>query len=265
MLLDAIDKSIQVVLGGAATTTNCPVTAFYVDHTDAGGTPGSSDTATNGATAVTVVAAPAADTERQVKMITVYNADTAAVTVYTQFLHGMTTRIMNQSTLAVGESLIYQNEIGFRIGTPTGTFLSDISDRAARLLGVISGAVTTDALKSSDLNIDASEKLLEVAITDAVARILLNTALPRLQTDVAGRLLVKIDVAGTSTPVTTATHAVTVASGGIASGAVASGAIALGAIATGAITDLPYKGWDHEGYLSQMAFNGIRDRMEFTI
>ena len=127
-----------------------------------------------------------------------------------------------------------------------------------------SGGGNTDALKSSDLNIDVSEKLLEVAIADAVARILLNTALPRLQTDVAGRLLVKIDVAGTSTPVTTAAHAVTVASGGIASGAVAAGAIALGAIATGAITDLPYKGWDHERMLDAAAFEGIRSRMVFT-
>jgi hypothetical protein len=162
MLLDSVSKSIKVVLGAIAAANNCPVTAFYVDHTDAGGTPGSSDTATNGVTAVTVVASPAADTQRQVKMITVYNADTAPVTVYTQFVNGGTTRIVNKSTLAVGDSLVYQNEIGFRILAPTGIFLSDVSDRAARLLGVISGAVTTDALKPGDLSIEALTKYLNV-------------------------------------------------------------------------------------------------------
>lgn len=141
----------------------------------------------------------------------------------------------------------------------------DVTDRPARQLGVITGAVTTDALKASDLNIHTSEKALNIAIIDAVIRLLLNTNLAKLQVDPQGRMLVRIDVAGTSTPVTTATHAVTVASGGIASGAVAAGGIALGALATGAITDLPYRGWDHEGYLSQIAFNGIRDRMEFTV
>lgn len=107
----------------------------------------------------------------------------------------------------------------------------------------IIGAVITDALKASDLNIDPAEKLLEVALADAITRILLNTILPKLQTDVAGRLLVKIDVTGTATPVTLASTVVS---------------------SLTKIIDFPYLGYDHEKILAETAFQGIRGRMVFA-
>jgi hypothetical protein len=120
MLLDATTKSLEVVLAGAVTTTQAPITAFYVDHTASASTPGSSDIVTNNATAVTAVAAPNTSTQRQVKMLTVYNADTAAMTVQVQLNNNSTARIIGRWTLAVGESLVYQNEVGFCIYDVTG-------------------------------------------------------------------------------------------------------------------------------------------------
>jgi hypothetical protein len=102
-------------------------------------------------------------------------------------------------------------------------------------------------LKPGDLNINPSEKLLGVAIADAVARILLNSAMIKLQTDVAGRLLVRIDVAGATQPI--------------------SGAVTLASTIVSSLTkiaDLPYTGYDHEKILAETAFQGIRGRMAFT-
>jgi len=120
--------------------------------------------------------------------------------------------------------------------------LVDISDDATRQLGIVSGAVTTDALKSSDLKIDVTEKALAIYIIDALTRMLLNSNMNKITLDNQGRVLVKIDVAGTATPVTTASHAVTLAT----------------------IANYPYTGQDHERMDAEIAFQGQRSRMEFS-
>ncbi len=66
---------------------------------------GSNDGALDGTTAVTLVAAPGADTARTVQLITIYNADTAAVTVTVQLDNDGTDRILVKATLAVGNTL----------------------------------------------------------------------------------------------------------------------------------------------------------------
>jgi len=63
---------------------------------------GSNDTVTNGTTAVTAVAAPAANTRRIVKTINVYNADDMTVDVFIQLNNNGTIRIISKTaTLAV--------------------------------------------------------------------------------------------------------------------------------------------------------------------
>jgi hypothetical protein len=115
MFLDSITKSFEVYLGGAVVTNQLPIYASYIDHTTTTATPGASDTQTNGITAVTVVAAPGATTQRQVKTLTVYNADTAAVTVYLRLNNNSTYRIIRRATLNPGETWAYTQETGFQV------------------------------------------------------------------------------------------------------------------------------------------------------
>lgn len=74
-------------------------------------TPGANDGALNGVNSVNIVAAPGAGVARTVRLISIYNADTAAVTVSLRFTHGANSRLLAKATLAIGESLIYDEAV----------------------------------------------------------------------------------------------------------------------------------------------------------
>lgn len=124
IILDATTKTLEVKLAGAITTSQLPVVASYVDVTTTAYTPISSDTATNSTTAVTIVAAPAASTQRQIKLLTVYNADTASATVTIQLNNNGTLRPLVVVALAVGSTLIYADGEGWRVLTSAGAVVT---------------------------------------------------------------------------------------------------------------------------------------------
>jgi hypothetical protein len=106
--LDASTKSIEILLAGAITTSQLPITASYIDinaSLEATAMP-EADTQTNGATAVTAVAGPSSGS-RKVSDISVFNADTVAATVTVRLNNNGTFRILCKVTLAVGDSLHY--------------------------------------------------------------------------------------------------------------------------------------------------------------
>jgi len=80
-VLDATTKKIEASMSGAPATTNPTFMSSYSDQTITSFTPGSNNGSLNGVTAVTLVAAPAASTQRIIKDITIYNKDTAVVTI----------------------------------------------------------------------------------------------------------------------------------------------------------------------------------------
>jgi hypothetical protein len=102
LVLNAVTKSITAVMSGAAATTNPDFTSHYADADDSVFTEGSNDGVFDGTTPVTLVAAPAASARRIIREITVYNADTAAVTITVNFVSTGGTRKMFSFTLAVG-------------------------------------------------------------------------------------------------------------------------------------------------------------------
>jgi len=120
IILDATTKSLEILLGGAVTTTQLPFVATYVDMTTSAYTPGSNDGASNNTTAVTAVSAPASSTQRQVKLLTVYNADTASATLTVRYNNNSTTRIMWKGTLAVGDTFVYTDGEGARVIDTSG-------------------------------------------------------------------------------------------------------------------------------------------------
>ena len=110
IVLDTTTKSLEVLLGGAVTTNELDVTCHAVDLLDTDQSVSdvvNTDTATNGATAVTAMAAPAASHTRVVKQLTVYSKDTVAATVTVRINFNGTFYILWKQTLAVAETLNY--------------------------------------------------------------------------------------------------------------------------------------------------------------
>lgn len=123
ILLDATTKSLQVLLGGAAATTELPVVAAYADvsqTTFAVSAISETDTITTGATAATIVAAPSASTSRKVSLVTVYNADTASATVTVRVNNNGTFRILVKVALAIGATLQYADGAGWSVIDSSG-------------------------------------------------------------------------------------------------------------------------------------------------
>lgn len=122
IVLDSTTKLLQIILAGAVTTNQLQFTASYADYvaTPAAFTPGALSGLTNNTTAVTLVAAPAASTQRQVKRINVYNSDTAPATVTIRLSDAGNFRTQLSVTLQVGERIEYEDAEGFRVFTVTG-------------------------------------------------------------------------------------------------------------------------------------------------
>lgn len=120
IILDATTKSLQVLLGVVVTTNELPIVAAFVDITPTTYGPGASDGQTNGTTAVAAVAAPAASTQRQLKFLTVFNADTVSATVTVRLNNNGTTRVLVAIALGVGSTLVYTDGEGFRVISNAG-------------------------------------------------------------------------------------------------------------------------------------------------
>lgn len=115
IVLDTTTKSLEVILNGTVTANQLPIVASFVDVTATSYLPGATDTQTNSATAVTVVSAPITDTQRQVKLLTIYNADTAAAVVTLRYNDNGTVRIIIKASIAAGSTIVYTDGEGFRV------------------------------------------------------------------------------------------------------------------------------------------------------
>ncbi|ALN79515.1 hypothetical protein [Lysobacter antibioticus] len=137
---------LQIVLSGAVATSQPHFYAGYVDL--ASGilsTPAPVTGTTNSTTAVTWVAAPAASTVRQVKALSLYNADTSSVTATVRVNDNGTNRTLRVVTLLPGQSLEYVDTAGWSVAdsaqSPTSVGYID----GLRLLYVSANAVTADS------------------------------------------------------------------------------------------------------------------------
>lgn len=125
LVLDGTAISIQVAMSTSAATTNPTFVSTYADNAGSGITEGATDGALNGSTDVTVVPAPSGSNRRVVKDITIYNGDSAAVTIFIKYDNNATQRTIAKVTLAVGDTW-----------TTDGTF--DTNGNLKQSLGTIS-------------------------------------------------------------------------------------------------------------------------------
>lgn len=120
LILSSETDLVQIVLAGARTTSDCPITAHWRDVTTTSFTPGRSVLNTNGSTVVDVIGSPAESTQRVVDFISLFNADTAAITATLQFDDNGTSYVVATVTLGVGERMEYSNDRGVRVYSNNG-------------------------------------------------------------------------------------------------------------------------------------------------
>ena len=104
LVLDGTAISIQVAMSTSAATANPTFVATYADNAGSGITEGATDGQLNGSTDVTVVPAPTGTNRRVIKDITIYNGDSAAVTVFVKYDNNATQRTLAKVTLQVGDT-----------------------------------------------------------------------------------------------------------------------------------------------------------------
>ena len=120
IILDTTTRKLQVLLGGAVATNQCPCMASWVDVTSSAYTPGTTVANTNSTTAVDLVAAPASSTYRQIKTLSIYNADTASVTVTVRYNDNGTTYTLLKVTLPTLYHLVYTDTDGWSVHDTAG-------------------------------------------------------------------------------------------------------------------------------------------------
>jgi len=104
LILDGTAISLQAALTTSAATTNPTFITNYADNSGSGITEGATDGVLNGSTDVTIVPAPSGANRRIIKNITIFNGDTAAVTVLIKYDNNATQRTLVKVTLAVGDT-----------------------------------------------------------------------------------------------------------------------------------------------------------------
>lgn len=163
IILDATTKAVEVALGSAITTNQLHWTSSYVDITASTFSALASDGVTNNATRVVAVPAPSASVSRQVKFISVYNADTASATVSIYLNNNATTRILFKAVLNVGEELSYLDGIGWKVTDNNGaekfTNSNGLALTAQATGFTIAGGTTSKTLTVFD-NVSLNQSLL---------------------------------------------------------------------------------------------------------
>lgn len=111
MILDNVNKSVEVLLGEAA-GTELDINAYWVDIDATRGTftPAHSDLVTTGVTAVLVVPVPTIGVKRWVKKVVVVNTDTIKHLVTIRLHNALTGfyRVFERETVLLpGKKLVY--------------------------------------------------------------------------------------------------------------------------------------------------------------
>lgn len=160
-------EKLQVVLGGAVSATECPITASFADYRKdaiAGGNEASpvygDDTAiTTGGTAVDVVDPPPSGIRRVITGLSFYNDDTASVTVTVRkYVDASTTRVIFYGTLLTNESVHYSDSAGWRCLNANGEIkhsaASDTtasSSQASSMAALVPASVSSQASSTAAL------------------------------------------------------------------------------------------------------------------
>lgn len=123
IILDATNKSLEILLGGAITTNQLPIVVSFVDILNSDQSISSTDEndlLTNSGTAVTLISSPASGHSRVLKTLSVQQADTVDAQVIIRYNVGGVFRNILVATLTSGDNLGYEDQGGFYVLDDTG-------------------------------------------------------------------------------------------------------------------------------------------------
>ena len=173
IVLTQITDTLQVVLGSSITTNQLSCVASWRDITSTPTyTPGRSLAATNSTTDVSLVASPAASTQRLIDYISIYNHDTENATVTVKIDDGGTEYVIAVQEIRPGQTLIYTSDSGFSvIGTPVEsdwTYVTLTGDELNSTVTATNTALTFTPDASSKYEIEGRFYLQSAATTTGV-------------------------------------------------------------------------------------------------
>lgn len=156
IVLDTVNKKLEIVLAGAVAANQLPFVVGYADYIGAtpAFTPGANDGVTNDAVVVTLVATPAVNTQRMISSISVWNEDTAPATVTIHLDNTGTDREIIRVVLAVGDSLHYTGEQWqiFKPNPLDGLYEAYVCVRDKKAQNTAGGQFTSGAWRRRDIN-----------------------------------------------------------------------------------------------------------------
>ena len=157
MILNATTKKVQILLRSAVTANQCPVVVDYVDFSSTATTPGLQLSNSNSTTAVDIVSAPAASTQRKVNLITVCNKDTVVVVVTIRLNdNGTTYNYLSGLVLPPNCTLQFTDMDGWSVLNPDGSICqSTLSGAAVDVQSYTSSGTWTKPASASFVQIDA--------------------------------------------------------------------------------------------------------------
>ena len=148
--LDTINRSLQLLLGAAKTTNNLQIVVSYSDQTATTYLGATQLSNSNGATAVTICNAPAANTIRDIDMITVLNTDTVYQVVTIQYLDTATTYKILDIQLNVGDKLTWTHGSAWQVVDNAGNVKYTVLSTSG--VDSFNGRIGAVTLTSSDVD-----------------------------------------------------------------------------------------------------------------
>jgi hypothetical protein len=123
MILKTTSETIEIDLAGSA-DPEMHTLISYMDHNRCSGVEsgGNQDGTSVDTTDTTILAAPGADTDREVKEIIVFNDDNAAATITIQLNDGSALKTIFRSITAAGDHIHWSPESGWQVVTANGYF-----------------------------------------------------------------------------------------------------------------------------------------------
>lgn len=157
IVLSQTTDKLQAVLAGAVTANQLQCVTSWRDRTSTTFVADRTVTLTNSDTDVDLVGSPAASTQRIIDFISIYQNDTANVTLTVKLDANGTEYILWKGLLAVGERLEYTDDKGFQVYNSAGAV------KVSQYLGsqnAIVGAFTTVLSTENTVNNNVSANTL---------------------------------------------------------------------------------------------------------
>lgn len=124
MILLTTTSTVLRVVTDAAVAVD--VLAIYADKSGASFSVGNQATAISTATTTTVLAAPAASTQRNVKALAIRNTSASAVTVTVEVYDGATAYSVRKQALVANSTLSYEDRQGWRVSSTPSSVTQQI-------------------------------------------------------------------------------------------------------------------------------------------